>query len=300
MPSHLAAMDTAKGSNPNRLKAYRAVARPGPSHPDSGRIRLVVTVKAYPAISKSLGEVVCIAGIRTDTAIPKWVRLWPVEFRDLPFSLRFKKYQEISLKATRSRKDQRPESMRAVTETLELGRTLTTANGWAARRLWVEPLIVDSMCEVLRMQERDGTSLAVVRPGVVEDFLIEKDDTEWKQTQQAAMNQLSLFATAKKELKKIPYKFKYRYTCQRKGCGGHEQSVIDWELAQAYLTWPGSEKERLAKIRTKWLDEICGSDKETMFFVGNVHLHPRSFLVLGAFWPPKAQPSDQLAFTLGS
>src|SRR5713226_2623428 len=33
----------------------------------SDRISLLVTVKAYPAISQKYGEVVCVAGIRTDT-----------------------------------------------------------------------------------------------------------------------------------------------------------------------------------------------------------------------------------------
>src|SRR5437879_1598199 len=60
------------------------------SGPDRMSISLVVTVKAYPAISQKHGEAVCVAGIRTDSA-PRWVRLWPVYFRDLPFSERFQK-----------------------------------------------------------------------------------------------------------------------------------------------------------------------------------------------------------------
>src|ERR1700674_3007527 len=40
------------------------------------QISLVVTVKAYPAISRKHGEAVCVAGIRTDTPEPRWVRLW--------------------------------------------------------------------------------------------------------------------------------------------------------------------------------------------------------------------------------
>ena len=55
------------------------------------RVRLMVTVKAYPNISQRHGEVVCVAGIRTDQAQPAWVRLWPVQFRDLAFADRFEK-----------------------------------------------------------------------------------------------------------------------------------------------------------------------------------------------------------------
>ena len=50
---------------------------------------MLVTVKAYPAISGKYGEVVCIAGVRIDTPKPEWARLYPVPFRDLPFQQRF-------------------------------------------------------------------------------------------------------------------------------------------------------------------------------------------------------------------
>ncbi len=56
-------------------------------------IELIVTVKAYPNISQRYGEVVCVAGIRTDVEPNRWVRLFPIQFRDLEFSKRFKKYQ---------------------------------------------------------------------------------------------------------------------------------------------------------------------------------------------------------------
>jgi hypothetical protein len=262
----------------------------------SERVRPMVTVKAYPNISSRHGEVVCVAGIRTDTTEPSWVRLWPVEFRDLPFSQRFQKYQEISLAATPTTKDARPESLTPRTDTLKLGETFSTKGRWGMRRRWVDPLIVDSMCEVLEREERDRTSLAVIRPGTVHDLVIEPQPPGWDPEKQALIDQPSLFAPDKKALKAVPYKFKYQFTCARQGCKGHEQSIIDWELAQAYFSWQrGSVEEVQAKIRHKWLDDICGSDKDTLFFVGNVHLHPRSLLVLGTFWPPREKATDQLS-----
>jgi hypothetical protein len=70
-------------------------------------------------------------------------------------------------------------------------------------------------------------------------------------------------------------------------CNGHTQSIIDWEIAQAFRTWRYDETERLEKIREHWLDKLCGTGRDTFFFAGNQHLHPGSFLVLGVFWPPK-------------
>jgi hypothetical protein len=76
------------------------------------QISLLVTVKAYPAISQKYGEVVCVAGIRTDTPAPTWARLFPVPYRDIPFGQRFKKYQHISLEAEHHSGDKHPETFR--------------------------------------------------------------------------------------------------------------------------------------------------------------------------------------------
>jgi len=67
-------------------------------------MELVVTVKASPAVSRTLDEVVCVAGVRTDVEPHRWVRLYPIAFRDLEFSRRFRKYQQISLRGAREKR----------------------------------------------------------------------------------------------------------------------------------------------------------------------------------------------------
>lgn len=217
----------------------------GAEVPASGRVSLVVTVKAYPNISKRHGEVVCVAGIRTDTTPSRWCRLWPIEFRDLPFSQRFVKYQQVTLRVTEAN-DLRPETLRPMPDTLALGSVLSTKNAWAARRQLIEPLLVESMCEIARRQALDGTSLGVFRPADVDRLTFERDASDWNEAQLAAMGQGSLFAPVKTELKRIPYKFRYRYRCLSTGCPGHEQAIIDWEIGQAWLGWTKyTEAERL-------------------------------------------------------
>jgi hypothetical protein len=271
----------------------------GAEVPPSGWIKLVVTVKAYPSISKKHGEAICVAGIRTDTPRPRWCRLWPIAFRDLPFSQRFQKYQEITLKVLAA-SDPRPETLRPQPDTLKLGKVLPTKRGWAARRRLVEPLLAESMCEIARRQQTDSTSLGVFRPAEVERLTIRPDTTKWDEAQLAAMGQVSLFAPVKNELKRVPYKFQYRYRCSDRSCPGHEQTIIDWELGQAWLGWTRyDETERLEMIRRKWHDELCGPDRDTYFFVGNMHLHPQSFLVLGVFWPPHETEANPAQLPLG-
>lgn len=128
----------------------------------------------------------------------------------------------------------------------------------------------------------------VFHPADVRDLLIEKAE-EWSPRQDMVANQPSLLFPTKKTLERIPYRFSYRYSrgssCKTKD--GHTQSIIDWEIGQAFRDWTKyDEPERLEKIRERWISKLCGADRDTFFFVGNTHVHQRSFMVLGVFWPP--------------
>src|SRR5674476_187762 len=92
-------------------------------------IGMLVTVKAYPQLSARHGETVCVAGIRTDTEAPEWVRLYPVVYRDLHWDLRFAKYQHLTVDVSDAN-DPRPERLRPNLDTLKLGDKLGTERGW--------------------------------------------------------------------------------------------------------------------------------------------------------------------------
>jgi hypothetical protein len=254
------------------------------------RISLLVNVKAYPAVSAKYGEVVCVAGIRTDTERPTWARLFPVAFRDMPFKQRFKKYQHISLEASRHGGDPRPETYRPNMDTIEVGPVIDTRRAWEERRRYIAPLIVESMCTVQQQHEKDGTSLAAFRPSEVLDLIVDEETDAWDPDKAGVVSQPSLFMQTKRGLEKIPFRFRYRYRCSTPGCKEHTQSMIDWELAESYRSWREKYEQPvlLEKIRGRFLDEMCGTSKDTIFYVGNMHQHPKSFLVLGVFWPPKS------------
>lgn len=46
-------------------------------------IEFLPLVKAYPALSRTYGEVSCIAGVQMVDSVPRWIRLYPVPFRAL-------------------------------------------------------------------------------------------------------------------------------------------------------------------------------------------------------------------------
>lgn len=46
-------------------------------------------------------------------------------------------------------------------------------------------------------------------------------------------------------------------------------------------------------MKIRWVGDLCASDRDTAFFVGNQHQHLNSFLVLGVWWPERRP--EQLA-----
>jgi len=261
----------------------------------STHMRVLVTVKAYPELGKKHGETVCVAGIRVDDNRPReWVRLYPVPFRDLPVIQRFKKYQFIDVIAVRPRDDRRPESWRVDVDAIVPGEILDSANGWARRRPFVEPMLMESMCELRRRQQSDGTSLGAFRPAEILDVVATKS-RDWEASKRALAAQGTLLGPADREpLQPIPWTFHYRYRCAEGNCPGHEQTIIDWELGQAWRSWPAaSDADRTEKIRDKWLNDLAGPGKDTVFLVGNMHRYPRNFLILGVYYPPRHATDQQ-------
>ena len=53
-------------------------------------LKVLITVKTYPIPSAKYDELVCTAGV---TESGDFIRLYPIRFRDLPYSQQYKKYQ---------------------------------------------------------------------------------------------------------------------------------------------------------------------------------------------------------------
>lgn len=209
-------------------------------------LRLLVTVKAYPAVSTRYGEVVCVAGVTEPGPDQRWVRLFPVPFRQLEWAQRFRKYQLIELKVKAHGSDVRLETRRPNLESLSLHRRLGEKDNWYERRPYIEPLMHSSMCEIARRQGEEGLSLGAFRPREIQDFLCEPHNAAWSSRQEAVVSQPSLLFANGDTLEQIPFRFVYRYRCEDVQCKGHRQSIIDWELAQAFRKWRESYRDEAA------------------------------------------------------
>lgn len=257
-------------------------------------MEMVVTVKAYPAISNKYGESVCVAGVRTDTEKKELVRLFPVGFRDLAPHAQFKKYQKVRLRVRRGHTDRRPETWHPDLGSLELGAQVDTSRGWRARWDLVNELAGEfTTCDIRAKAAEVGQaarSLALVKPADVSGVVVtpnpDFDPAMAAAAEAAAMP--DLFQSEKEVLRAAPYRLQYNYRCEHTTCKGHTQSLIDWEVGVAGLKWrdgkSGSVREQLAK---KFYEQMCGADRDVHFFIGNQHQNPGSFMVIGVFWPPK-------------
>ena len=262
-------------------------------------------VKAYPALSKTYGEVSCVAGVEMASEGPRWIRLYPVPFRALDDTQQFKKYQPTRVEVETHRRDRRPETRRPNRDSIRtVSRQISPADGWRRRRRFVEPLMVRSMCEIQRRQAVDGTSLGVFRPRRILGMEIEPADIRAERiaiakawaAQGSLLDRLDEIEQGHQlaALEAIPWTFRLRYECDDPRCGTHLQSIIDWEIAEFYRRVRRGRRWR-ESIRRRWLADVCGADRDTALFVGNMHQRPRNFLILGFWWPPR-QP-DQMTFS---
>jgi len=145
--------------------------------------KVLITVKTYPTLSEKYDELVCTAGFREDGT---WIRIYPVPFRKLETDSRYKKWQWIEMDLVKNTKDYRPESYRPKNLDKEI-RTLeevSTKADWALRKEIALQHVHTNLSELISetKSKEKGTSLAVMKPKKVLDFIWEKCERKWDKT----------------------------------------------------------------------------------------------------------------------
>ena len=250
--------------------------------------KLLITVMTYPHPSKKYQETVCTAGV---TESGEWIRLFPVDYRYRPKHQKFRKWQwiEVALGTRGHGGDRRAESREPDLSTIRLlGEPLSTKDGWRDRRAAIDPLPHRTVKQLEASYDSERISLGIVRPKRVLDLKVTAVDREWPPKHQALWSQLRLFGS-QKPLTKLPFKFQYVFECEDSD-KPHQVMDEDWELGVLFLKERdrlGSEEEAIKSVRHNFLDVMCREDKDTRFFMGTRHPY-NEWLVLGTFWPPKA------------
>lgn len=260
---------------------------------------ILITVKTYPTLSTSYGELVCTAGLREDGT---WVRIYPIPFRQLQEYQKFEKYRIIEAGISRNKRDPRPESHKVDTGSLTLTETiLSTKDAWRERRNWVlhRGQVFDDLGELINLaNDENALSLATFKPSEIVNFKAEAQAPDWDEKKIVALQALSkqgeLFpewepANLTKLVNKLPWKFSYTILDRK----GRESTMMieDWEIGALYwacLKASASPEEAVAKVRQMYFDRFITLD--TYLFLGTTReWHGRGknpFLVVGVFYPP--------------
>ena len=268
------------------------------------RTKLLITVKAYPALSKKYNETVCTAGI---TEEGKWIRIYPIPFRQLDYKNQFRKYEWVELDLERNTSDFRPESYRPhnlfLKDLISLGTIKPDGNAWVERRKFVLKNVYTNL-ELLINEAKDKnncTSLAVFKPARILDFTYEPTDREWKKEKldylKSKKLQLNLFDNENEDdisgfevVNKLPYKFSFSF---EDDSGKSSKLMIeDWETGMLYwnslITHKGNEKKACEDVKKKYFNDFAKT-KDYYFFLGTTKLHhfvaPNPFVIIGDFRP---------------
>jgi hypothetical protein len=222
----------------------------------------------------------------------------------------FKKYQWIEAHVTRSLKDPRPESYKIRSDDIKTdGAIPTTKGNWDARAEWIlQPQNIFPSVEALQeQQQKDHTSLGLVQPLTVTDVRAEqfnqKEQSKFWQNYKDALLQMELPLNPQtgreiKPLRPPDYRFKIQFRCKDNRCQkDHTFSVLDWEIDALYfnLREQGNLPDIAAnKVVDKLLNQVCASDKDLYFFLGNISTHPHIFTIVGLWWPKRKPNTEQL------
>lgn len=271
--------------------------------------RILISVKTYPTLSATYDELVCTAGFREDGS---WIRIYPVPYRKLKYADRYEKWQWIEIDIVRNTKDFRKESFRPtdLEKDIIIGESIPTIKNWKLRKEFALKNVYTNMSDLIHeaKDETIGTSLAVLKPKKVLDFIWEPCDREWDKKKLDAIiakqAQGSLFDNEEtkklfKIAKKKPYKFSYVFITD----DGKERTLMveDWELGELFWKY---DNEELAcqKVKEKYFDYMV-NECDLYFFLGTTqkfhNVGPNPFIIIGLFYPKKEDKS-QLSLFEGS
>ena len=270
--------------------------------------KVLITIKTYPSLSEKYDELVCTAGFLEDGSM---IRIYPVPFRKLDYEKQYKKYQWIEIDLEKRSSDFRPESFKPIDidKAFKVGEFVDTSQ-WERRRNFVLSTVYTDMSELIRKAKdpNDRTSLAVLKPKKIVDFIWKLTDREWNRTTLQKIKsralQGDLFGNKGENpfevVNKLPYKFSYVFITD----DNKERTLMieDWELGALY--WKcldlakGNELQACQKVKQKYFDSMLKRD--LFFYLGTTLEHhcvaPNPFIIIGLFYPPKIQQLS-LGFT---
>ena len=249
-------------------------------------IDVLVVVKTAPIPSEKYKETVCVAGVALDPL--RWVRLYPIAFRFLDGTDRFKKYQTIRVSVRAPNDDDREESLRVEKDPQPQDGPIT---GWDERAIYLDPLPTKSLCELRAeaMRNPAAQSLALITPRATPTIKVSLHPG-WNEQQKAALRKYKdedIFGNKGLTLEAPRFVARLEFYCNFPSCSRHSLTITDWEAVALQRHWPPTASIEYAQqeFEKKFIREREKPGVPLRIIVGNQAApHKRhSFLVLGIF-----------------
>lgn len=227
-------------------------------------------VKAVPQVGARHGETVCCAGVTRDH---QWRRLYPVRFRHLDETNKFKRWQWLRYASRAPTNDRRTESRHVFEDKLQPLNSMRQGE----RAEFLERLIMPSA----RHAADEGHSLTIVRP-IDYRFSIrpmkQGEHDALCRSYQKSTAQGSLLDQELKAFVPPQCHFRLRFT---DADGTHSHQCGDWETIAAFTKWKrkyGAEKAA-RYLSDKYNDEY--RENGVVFALGTIQKRPRQWALLG-------------------
>lgn len=259
--------------------------------------KVLITVKTYPRPTPTYEEIVCTAGLLENG---KWIRIYPIPFRNLPFIDQFSKFTWIGLNLIKQSSDFRLESYRPkqmYDEKIIVENSVGTKKNWLERKRLVQKEVFSSMDQVINLAYKESRSLVTLKPNEIIGFAVEKEkDRDWDPKYINRLSQMKLFEKpeSRQIIKKLPYKYYYRFITDG-DTQPRKLMIHDWEIGALYWNClsqtKGDEVAANELVKQKYFHDFA-TTKDISFFLGTTYQYqkkkaPNPFSIIGVFPPPK-------------
>lgn len=262
---------------------------------------LLILTKTYPNPSQKYRETTCVAALNRNGELR---RIFPVPFRLMEGSAQFKRWEWIRARIVKARDDHRPESFKIdVGSIVRTHRTVLPSRGWEVRRQLLEPHLVPSFAALEHRRQQTGETFGLLPVASLVGLEITPEpDPDWTEEERIKLTQQGLFDSeevrARIPLRKVPFRFHYRYEClDGEAREENRHLILDWEASALYwncIHRYGAGWE--AKFRQKL--EVEFNQKDLHLLMGTVHRFPNQWLIIGLFYPPRPKAKSNQTLSL--
>ncbi len=256
----------------------------------------LILAKTYPLPSSKYRETTCVAAVTRQNELR---RIYPVPFRFLDGSKRFRKWEWIRASVTETATDSRPESRRMDRDSIQrLGEAVGTDQGWARRWPWISPHVVTSAAALEERRQDQGNTIGILRVSRILALEVEPAREDWTDEERTKLGQKGLFDSEETRnqplLRKVPYEFRLRYEIDTPSCTEVNRHLItDWELAALYFNCVRSHGALWElPFRGKIEKELAETDLHLL--MGTVHRFPNVWIAASLIYPPNSKGALQI------